>query len=333
MMQWQVNRQFRKDCEAVIARIPNPDAVVQQLDLPYGPLPELAWPYQERHARQRGGALPVQERQALIRPEGPAPGRIQQNQPEPQPIPQPVAPQDQPLALLPEPPAVLPYKPKMMDPNPFPPPARGRRGRGGNYPFANNDRNRQGANWRNHPYLEEQEEHREEVLPRPYRAEPRIDYAQPEQGQNLLPINVLNDVGALQRMIREMMEPEARRGERPTQCIAIENNPLLKLRLFGNSLSGQAFTWFRKLKMKCRIPMEERHFIQMAQDALKISLRKRFDGMLFGDLAKLADKASKYEELLREEQQKRNSSKGTYYKSPSSSIHMIEVESEEDAEG
>ncbi|CAL8167811.1 unnamed protein product [Prunus armeniaca] len=92
-------------------------------------------------------------------------------------------------------------------------------------------------------------------------------------------------------------------------------------------------TRFRKLKMKCRIPMEETHFIQMAQAALKISLRKRFDGMLFGDLAELADKASKYEELLREEQQKRNSSKGTCYKSPSSSIHMIEVESEEDTEG
>ncbi|CAL2229693.1 unnamed protein product [Prunus armeniaca] len=178
---------------------------------------------------------------------------------------------------------MLPYRPRRMDPNPFPPPARGRRGRGGNYPFANNDRNRQGANWRNHPDLEEQEEHREEVLPIPCRAEPRIDYAQPEQGQNLLPINALNDVGALQRMIREMKEPEARRGERPTyrkpyppyidqiplspgfkvpnftlfngedpnassvEQIAIENNPLLKLRLFGNSLSGQAFTWYTNL--------------------------------------------------------------------------------------
>ncbi|CAL9016664.1 unnamed protein product [Prunus brigantina] len=91
-------------------------------------------------------------------------------------------------------------------------------------------------------------------------------------------------------------------------------------------------TRFRKLKMKCQIPMEERHFIQMAQAALKISLRKRFDGMLFGDLAELADKASKYEELLREEQQKRNSSKGTYYESPSSSIHPVEAESEDDTE-
>ncbi|XP_021819591.1 uncharacterized protein LOC110761433 [Prunus avium] len=159
-------------------------------------------------------------------------------------------------------------------------------------------------------------------------------------------------------------------GRFSVQCIAIETNPLLKLKLFGNSLSAQAFTrytnlpansvqaWeqmenafhdyyfriqpkvtisdlaalkqvedeptqefisrFKKLKMKCRIPIEERHFIQMAQAALKISLRKRFDGIFFADLAELADKASKYEDLLKEEQQKRNSSKGTYYKTPSS---------------
>ncbi|CAL8151513.1 unnamed protein product [Prunus armeniaca] len=47
MVQWQVNRQFKKDREAAIARIPNPNAVVQQLDLPYSPPPGLAWPYQE----------------------------------------------------------------------------------------------------------------------------------------------------------------------------------------------------------------------------------------------------------------------------------------------
>ncbi|CAL8155835.1 unnamed protein product [Prunus armeniaca] len=74
MMQWQVNRQFRKDHKAAMARIPNPDAVVQQLDLPYGPPPGLTWPYlenpliaqiagmperEEIQAGQRGGALPV----------------------------------------------------------------------------------------------------------------------------------------------------------------------------------------------------------------------------------------------------------------------------------
>ncbi|CAL9012482.1 unnamed protein product [Prunus brigantina] len=42
--------------------------------------------------------------------------------------------------------------------------------------------------------------------------------------------------------------------------------------------------------------------------------------------------AFKYEELLREEQQKKNSSKGTYYKTPSSSMHLVEVETEEGTE-
>ncbi|CAL2228306.1 unnamed protein product [Prunus armeniaca] len=47
MIQWQVNKQFKKDREASMARIPNLDVVVQQVDLPYGPPPGLAWPYQE----------------------------------------------------------------------------------------------------------------------------------------------------------------------------------------------------------------------------------------------------------------------------------------------
>ncbi|CAL8136659.1 unnamed protein product [Prunus armeniaca] len=161
MMQWQVNRQFRNDREAAMARIPNSDVVVQQLNLLYGPPPRLAWPYQENpliaqiagvpehgeiQTGQKGEALPVQEREVLVRPEGPAPVHIQQNQLKPQPIPQPVAPHDQPLALLPEPPTVLPYRPRRMDSNPSPPLARGRRGRGGNNLFANNDRNRPRAN-------------------------------------------------------------------------------------------------------------------------------------------------------------------------------------------
>ncbi|CAL2247414.1 unnamed protein product [Prunus armeniaca] len=51
--------------------------------------------------------------------------------------------------------------------------------------------------------------------------------------------------------------------------------------------------------MKYRIPVEERHFIQMAQAALKISLRKIFK------YEELADKASKYEELLKKNNKRR----------------------------
>ncbi|CAL8168064.1 unnamed protein product [Prunus armeniaca] len=159
MMQWQVNRLFRKDREAVIAKIPNLDVVVQQLDLPFGPPPRLVCRLIAQIARvprqgeiqdgQREGAFPVQEHEARVPPECPAP--------------------IQPVSLLPEQPVVLSYSPRRMDPNPFPPLARGRRGRGGINPFANNDRNRQGANWGNHPDFEGEEEHREEVIHRPYR--------------------------------------------------------------------------------------------------------------------------------------------------------------------
>ncbi|CAL8159870.1 unnamed protein product [Prunus armeniaca] len=189
-----------------------------------------------------------------------------------------------------------------MDPNPFPPLARGMRGRKGINPFANNDRNSLGANLRNHPDFEEEEEHREEVLPRPYRMEHRIENNQPELGQNPHPANALNDMGALQRMIREMIEPEARRGERPTyrkpypayidqiplltgfkvpnftlfngedpHASSVEHidriqpevtiSDLVALKHTEDEPAQDFITRFRKLKMKCQIPMEERHFI------------------------------------------------------------------------
>ncbi|CAL2256885.1 unnamed protein product [Prunus armeniaca] len=136
-MQWQVNRQFRKDCEAAMARIPNPDVVEKPIIAQIAGIPRRG----EIQVGQRGGALPIQEHEVPVRPEGPAPVHAPQNQPEPPPIPQHVAPQDQPLAFLPEAQVVLPYRPRSMDPNPFPPPTRGRRGRGGINPFTNNDRN------------------------------------------------------------------------------------------------------------------------------------------------------------------------------------------------
>lgn len=38
-------------------------------------------------------------------------------------------------------------------------------------------------------------------------------------------------------------------GRFSTQYVSIETQPLLKLRLFGSSLSGQAFTWYSSLAL------------------------------------------------------------------------------------
>lgn len=107
---------------------------------------------------------------------------------------------------------------------------------------------------------------------------------------------------------------------------------LVVLKQSENEPTQDFITRLRKLKMKCIIPMDEGHFIHMAQTSLRISLKKRFDGVVFGDLAELADKVTKYEELLKKEQHKRNASKGIYYKTPSSLVHLVQVESKDDQE-
>ncbi|CAL8155653.1 unnamed protein product [Prunus armeniaca] len=97
MMQWQVNRQFRKDREAAIARISNPYVVIAGV------------PGQgEIHARQREGAFPDQEHEASVPLEGLAPIQVPYNSLELPPIPRPVVPRDQLVALLLEQPTVLP---------------------------------------------------------------------------------------------------------------------------------------------------------------------------------------------------------------------------------
>ncbi|CAL9000845.1 unnamed protein product [Prunus brigantina] len=147
--------------------------------------------------------------------------------------------------------------------------------------------------------------------------EQTADHNQPKLGRNLHPVNALNDIGALQRMIREMIEPEARKGEKPTYRkpfpAYIDQMPLSP-------------------RFKPEVTISDLAALKQIEDEPAQDFITRFDGMLFGDLAELADKASKYEELLRDEQHKRNSSKGTYYKTPSSSVHLVEVETEEGTE-
>ncbi|CAL8173638.1 unnamed protein product [Prunus armeniaca] len=58
-----------------MARIPNPDDVIQQLDLPYGPPPGLAWPYQENPLIAQIAEVPGMERSRLDRGDEPFPSK------------------------------------------------------------------------------------------------------------------------------------------------------------------------------------------------------------------------------------------------------------------
>lgn len=50
--------------------------------------------------------------------------------------------------------------------------------------------------------------------------------------------------------------------------------------------------------MACRIPMEEKYFTIIAQNALRIPLRMKFDSMEFIDDQEIAQKVGNYELLL-----------------------------------
>ncbi|GKV12837.1 hypothetical protein SLEP1_g23931 [Rubroshorea leprosula] len=70
---------------------------------------------------------------------------------------------------------------------------------------------------------------------------------------------------------------------------------------------------FRKAQMKCHVALPEQEFVKLAQNGLDIELRKKFEGMEFRDFFELSYKVARYENLLREESQRKAASQGTYY--------------------
>ncbi|XP_059629555.1 uncharacterized protein LOC132272416 [Cornus florida] len=84
-------------------------------------------------------------------------------------------------------------------------------------------------------------------------------------------------------------------------------------------------TRFRKAKLKCRVSFPEPEYIKLASNGLNIEHCKRFDRVEFQDLFDLADRASRYEEILKEEKERKNSSKCTYYKDLNYEVFSVEV--------
>ncbi|GKV47379.1 hypothetical protein SLEP1_g54284 [Rubroshorea leprosula] len=70
---------------------------------------------------------------------------------------------------------------------------------------------------------------------------------------------------------------------------------------------------FRKARLKCRVALPEQEFVKLAQNGLDIELRKKFEGMEFRDFFELSYKVARYENLLREDTQRKSASHGTYY--------------------
>jgi hypothetical protein len=160
------------------------------------------------------------------------------------------------------------------------------------------------------------------------------------------------------------------------QCGEYSNNGNGKLRMFPNSLTGQAFTWcaalpansiesweemeekfqshfarsnigvsmadlaqlkqkpdesaeqfimrFKRIRTRCYTTLPEAEYVKIAIDGLHFELRNKFEGITFINLFELLERASRFEGLLKEENQRKNSSYGTYYQDPNYKIDLAE---------
>ena len=85
---------------------------------------------------------------------------------------------------------------------------------------------------------------------------------------------------------------------------------------------------FRKIKFRCKVLIPEIEFVKMTTRGMNFELRKKFEGMEFRDLYELATMAARYEKILLDEQEMKNSSKGTYYKDPNLEVLVTEYDME-----
>ena len=70
--------------------------------------------------------------------------------------------------------------------------------------------------------------------------------------------------------------------------------------------------------------MPEAEYIKIAIDGLNFELRNKFEGITFIDLFELSEGASRFEGLLKEENQRKNPSYKTYYQDPNYEIDLVE---------
>ncbi|CAN6718184.1 unnamed protein product [Malus baccata var. baccata] len=137
-------------------------------------------------------------------------------------------------------------------------------------------------------------------------------------------------------------------------CVAYEDNPNYKLRLFGNSLAGLVSQWYSLLpsnsianwgqmemafheqfyKIEPELTINDlvevkQYDHESTEDfmmrALKLPLRKRFYDAQFNELQELVIAATKYERLLQEEQQVKHTSKVPHFYKNKAVIHRVEV--------
>jgi hypothetical protein len=106
--------------------------------------------------------------------------------------------------------------------------------------------------------------------------------------------------------------------------LGISMADLARLKQELGETADQFIMRFKRTRLRCQTQLPESEHIRFAVNGLNFELRKKFEGVNFYDLFDLADKATRYEGLLREENQRRNTSIGAYYQDPNFEVDVAE---------
>ena len=101
---------------------------------------------------------------------------------------------------------------------------------------------------------------------------------------------------------------------------------LSRLHQLSNELVEDYIRRLKQLKFCYKELIPEVEFVKMATGGMNFELRKKFEGMEFRDLYKLATMVTRYEKILLDEQETKNPSKGTYYKDPNLKVLVTEFD-------
>ena len=97
---------------------------------------------------------------------------------------------------------------------------------------------------------------------------------------------------------------------------------LARLKQELGETTDQFIMRFKRTRLRCQTQLPESEHIRFDVNGLNFKLRKKFEGVNFYDLFDLANKATGYEGLLREENQRRNTSIGAYYQDPNFQVDV-----------
>ena len=95
--------------------------------------------------------------------------------------------------------------------------------------------------------------------------------------------------------------------------LGISMADLARLKQDLGETTDQFIMRFKRTRLRCQTQLPKSEHIRFVVNGLNFELRKKFEGVNFYDLFDLDGKATRYEGLLREENQRRNTSIGAYY--------------------